>query len=41
MGEWWLHSNTPPLMSYMGRILLVEDYAQKNDDNTIRIIRTF
>ena len=33
IGEWWKSNyNTPALMSYIGRILLLEGYAQKRDD---------
>lgn len=40
IGEWWQETyGTPALMSYMGRILLLEDYAEKNHDGTIRITR--
>lgn len=40
IGEWWQETyDTPALMSYMGRILLVEGYAERNHDGKIRITR--
>ena len=38
IGEWWKNTfHAAPLMSYMGPILVLEGFAQRNDDGTIQI----